>query len=145
MKTNQYTLLVTCLIWVSVIPLPVLALIVCPDHEAPTEEKLEKLLLDHTFAGVIRLIEFDVDSASSRYILYPPPLKGSAEVTGNVSFDYCNTIHFDGDVLLLFGKVEANTLVAERTLRLYSQQWDLLWSDPALSWLLKRHALVQGQ
>ena len=46
MKINHYKLLVTCLIWVSVIPLPVLAdADACPRHEPHTEEKLKNCSL----------------------------------------------------------------------------------------------------
>ena len=45
---------------------------------------------------------------------------------------------------MVFRKMEADTLVADRTIRLYSQQWDLLWSDLALRWLLKAQALTKG-
>jgi len=93
-------------------------------------------LFDKSSVAVVIRIESEISLvAMADYSLIPPSLKGDAPENGRLLLRNCDVLYTNGDVFLIFGSVVNGLLQARSSVKVYSSNLDLAWSEPTMRWI----------
>jgi hypothetical protein len=128
--------------------IPLLLTLLLPDHaealsiirpDCPSDDAIIASIEDsggnHPLIAVLA-IESQTNENTFTFRTLEPSIKGTFPERGELSTEFCTRLTFPGDIVLALAFPSANgKILLGQSVRLYSQQWHLIWSESAIAWL----------